>query len=115
MRERNHSPRIAGARFILAMLLQAVSQRTSLRDRAGRRGLAKGIGRTIVGCPPKFILIGARPAMSFPPIQRPNVHGNSDYQFFGLSLQRISELIRLSDMDSTAAGYRLERQQREAG
>lgn len=52
MRERNHSPRIAGARFTLATFLQAVYERTSLPDQAGRRGLARGIGRRIAGCPP---------------------------------------------------------------
>lgn len=80
----------------------------------------KEIGRTIIGCPIKDRPIGARPMTCILPFQLPlrqqlpQVHGNVDYQVFRQSLERISELIRLSDTDSLVVLFCLERAQREA-
>jgi len=82
--------------------------------------LPKRIGRTIIGCPIKDRPIGARPMMSILPFQLPLrqqlplVHGNVDYQVFRQTLQRISELIRLTDSDLMVVLFCLERADREA-
>ena len=80
----------------------------------------KEIGRTIIGCPTKDRPIGAHPMDSILPFQLPLrqqlplVVGNVDYQVFRQTLQRISELIRLTDTDLVVVLFCLERAEREA-
>jgi hypothetical protein len=82
--------------------------------------LNKEIGRAIIGCPHKDRPIGARPTMSILPFQLPlrqqlpRVQGNVDYQVFRQTLERISELIRLTDSDLVVVLFCLERAEREA-
>lgn len=80
----------------------------------------KEVGRTIIGCPTRDRPIGARPTMTILPFQLPlrqqlpQVVGNVDYRVFRDTLERMAEIIRLSNVESMVVRYCLEQAEEQA-